>query len=190
MRQYTLPTAVVAALALAVLYGIIAGPVHAPGRPPSSLAGLVLAPNRLPVPAVSFSDTAGARHTLSAFRGRTVLLNLWATWCAPCVRELPALAGLAQAMPAKQFAVVAVDVGRDTAPDARAFLVRHGAGALALDVDSDIELVRKFRAYGLPLSVLIDPQGREVARAEGAAEWDAPGAVAYLRGVVADRHSP
>jgi hypothetical protein len=101
------------------------------------------------------------------------------------VRELPALANLSRALPAKDFAVVAVDVGRDEPADARAFLAAHGAGALTLYLDADITLVRKFRAYGLPLSVLIDAKGREIARAEGAQDWDAPDAVAYLRSVIA-----
>lgn len=182
-RQYTLPTAVAAALALVVLYGIVAGPVHAPGPPPSSLSRLTLSQTPAPVPDVVFTDATGLHHTLASFRGRTVLLNLWATWCAPCVRELPALATLSRTLPAKDFAVVAVDVGHGKPADARAFLSAHGAGALTLYLDSDITLVRRFHAYGLPLSVLIDAKGREIARAEGAQDWDAPDAVAWVRGM-------
>jgi thiol-disulfide isomerase/thioredoxin len=130
---------------------------------------------------VAFSDTAGHRHALSEFRGRTVLLNLWAPWCAPCVRELPALAKLSRSVPASKLTVIAVDVGRGGPEDARAFLSEHGASALSVYVDSDIALVRAFGAYGLPLSVVIDPQGREIARSVGPGDWGAPDAVAYLR---------
>ena len=169
-----------AGLALAVLYVILSAPVHAPG-PPESLSRLALAKTPKTVPSVAFSDSEGRRHVLSEFRGRTVLLNLWAPWCAPCVRELPALAKLSERVPPSKLTVIAVDVGRGGADDARSFLAEHGASALSVYVDSDIALVRAFGAYGLPLSVVIDPEGREIARSVGPGEWDAPEAIAYMK---------
>ncbi len=169
-----------AGLALAVLYVILSAPVHAP-KPPDSLPRLVLAKSPQSVPLVAFSDGAGRRHALSEFKGRVVLLNLWAPWCAPCVRELPALAMLSRSLPAEKLRVIAVDVGRGGPEDARRFLSEHHASALAVYVDSDIALVRAFGAYGLPLSVIIDAKGREIARSIGPGEWDAPDAVAYMR---------
>jgi thiol-disulfide isomerase/thioredoxin len=123
---------------------------------------------------------------LSEFRGRTVLLNLWAPWCAPCVRELPALAKLSRSIPPSKLVVIAVDVGRGGRDDARTFLAEHGASALVVYVDSDIALVRAFGAYGLPLSVVIDAQGREIARSIGPGEWDAPDAIAYMKRLSGD----
>ena len=172
--------ALCAGLALAVLYVILRAPVHAP-KPPDSLPHLVLAKAPKAAPSVAFSDAAGRRHALSEFRGRTVLLNLWAPWCAPCVRELPALAGLSKSAPAAKLAVIAVDVGRGGPDDARTFLAEHGASALTVYVDSDIALVRAFGAYGLPLTVVIDPAGREIARSVGPGDWDAPDAVTYIK---------
>jgi thiol-disulfide isomerase/thioredoxin len=169
-----------AGLALAVLYVILRAPVHAP-KPPDSLPFLVLATSPKAVPSVAFSDAAGRRHALSEFRGRTVLLNLWAPWCVPCVRELPALTGLSRSIPATKLTVIAVDVGRGGADDARTFLAEHGASALTVYVDSDIALVRAFGAYGLPLTVVIDPRGREIARSVGPGQWDASDAVAYMK---------
>jgi thiol-disulfide isomerase/thioredoxin len=134
---------------------------------------------------VAVSDASGARLTLAAFKGKYVLLNLWATWCGPCVRELPALAKLKAALPAGRFAVIAVDVGRGTAADARSFLDAHDARALGTYVDSDLALIHAFNAYGLPLTVLIDPKGREIGRALGPAAWDAPTAIAYFRSLAA-----
>jgi thiol-disulfide isomerase/thioredoxin len=169
-----------AGLALAVLYVILRAPVHAP-KPPNSLPFLVLATSPKAVPSVAFSDAAGRRHALSEFRGRTVLLNLWAPWCVPCLRELPALVRLSKALPPPKLTVIAVDVGRGGPADARSFLAEHGAAVLPVYVDSDIALVRAFGAYGLPLTVMIDPSGREIARSVGAGAWDAPDAVAYLK---------
>jgi thiol-disulfide isomerase/thioredoxin len=153
--------------------------VHA-NVPPAALAELKTeAPQT--VPDVAFSDASGARHTLSSYRGHYVLLNLWATWCAPCVKELPALAKLQGAVPPARLSVVTVNVGRGSAGDTAAFLKDHNATALPVFLDTDTAFIRAFGAFGLPLSILIDPQGREVARAVGPADWDAPDAIAYFK---------
>lgn len=163
----------------AVLYVRLATPVHG-AHPAGALAKLV--PDAAPkaIPAVAFADAGGAPRKLGDFRGRYVLLNLWATWCAPCVHELPALSRLQAAEGPGQLAVVPVNVGRGTAADTAAFLAAHGA-KLPVYLDSKDAFLRAFGAYGLPLSVLIDPQGREIARATGAVRWDAPESVAYFR---------
>jgi thiol-disulfide isomerase/thioredoxin len=183
--------AVFAALALVgVLYEITAKPVHADsGALPSALAPFALAKAPLPVPQVAITDATGTRLSLGAFKGRYVLLNLWATWCAPCVKELPALARLRKAVPPGQLAVVAVDVGRGTPGDARSFLDAHDAKALDAYIDSNIALLRAFNAYGLPLTILIDPKGREIGRAVGPAAWDNPEAVAWFKALTAAKPS-
>lgn len=135
-----------------------------------------------PVPAVAFSDAAGARHSLSEFRGRYLLLNLWATWCAPCVKELPALSHLQAAIGPRKLIVVPVNVGRDNATETTKFLKQHRA-ALPVYIDTNSAFLHAFGAYGLPLTVLIDPRGREIARAIGAVRWDEPEALAYFRGL-------
>jgi thiol-disulfide isomerase/thioredoxin len=164
---------------LAVLYGIERSHVHA--GPPASLAPFALTSPAKAAPQVGFEDAKGKRHTLAEFRGRYVLLNLWASWCAPCVKELPALAKLSQAVPASRLTVIAVDVGRGGADKARAFLKEHDAGALGTYVDTDLALMRSFGSLDLPLTVLIDPQGREIGRALGAADWDTSDAIAYFK---------
>jgi thiol-disulfide isomerase/thioredoxin len=161
--------------------------VHA--GPPASLSPFVAGKAPSAVPTVAFSDAHGNRISLSQLKGRYILLNLWATWCAPCVRELPALARLQGAAGSARFEVIAVDVGRGTASDARAFLDDHGAKGLATYVDANLALLRAFGAYGLPLTVLIDPSGREIARASGPAAWDSAESVAYFRALVADKPS-
>jgi len=173
--------AVVAAGAvLWLVYGTRGGPVHAP----DTMAHFSLTEHPAPLPAVTFSDLAGKRHTLAEFKGRYVLLNLWATWCAPCVKELPTLAKLQAAMGDK-LAVIPVDVGRNETKDSAAFLKSHGAGALPVYRDSDIMLVRTLQAYGLPLTILIGPDGKEVGRAAGEADWGADASVEYLQAITA-----
>ncbi len=164
---------------LVVLYVILARTVHAP---PQSLAKLKWVTARS-APSVSFIDPEGRNHTLAEFRGRYVLLNLWGTWCAPCVRELPALAKLATQLPAQRMSVVAVAIPPGDVASARAFLAEHDAGDLAVYFDDQRAFLKSFRAFALPVTVLIDPDGREVARVFGAEEWDAPDAVAYLKQV-------
>ena len=171
--------AIVLAVALGILYGKGLLSVHQGLEPPASLATLKLQNPPTPAPQVTFSDAAGRRHALADFRGRYVLLNLWATWCGPCVAELPALATLSRHVPGLR--VVAVDVGRDTAGQADAFLKSHRAGVLGTFVDTDITMVRKFKAYGLPMTALIDPKGNVIAKAEGPAEWATPEAVKYFK---------
>ena len=178
-------TAVVVLLAVAlVLYVKPSGPVHAP----PSLSALVPAKTPAVVPDVAFTDGTGKRHMLSAFQGHYVLLNLWATWCAPCVKELPALERLQDATTGTNFAVVPVNVGRDDALETAKFLMSHGAAKLPVNVDTTLALMRTLHVYGLPVTVLIDPKGREIARAEGPAEWDSPDAIAYFKSLAA--HAP
>ncbi len=174
--------AVILAGALAVaLYVTRSGPVHeAATRPPAVLAKLRFAQKPGPIGAAAIADSSGHLHKLSEFRGRYVLLNLWATWCAPCVRELPALARLQSAVEPNRLAVIPVNVGRSTAQETAAFLKSHDA-ALPVYVDSSFAFLRAFRAYGLPVTILIDPRGREIARATGAVSWDAKDSIAYFR---------
>jgi thiol-disulfide isomerase/thioredoxin len=176
-----------AVLLLIVLYGKM-GPIgKASGplpEPPASLAPFKKAQTVLPVPAVAFSGAGGALKSLSEYKGRVVLLNLWAPWCGPCVKELPALAALQKALPSDRFVVLPIDAGREGQAEAQAFLAAHGAGNLQTFVDSNAAVMRTFGAVGLPMTILIDKDGKEIGRAEGAPDWSAPGSVAYLRGVV------
>jgi thiol-disulfide isomerase/thioredoxin len=173
-RFRPLHAAILAAVLLGIagfLYGITGG-AATPPRP------FVLGDAPKTVPEIAFTDATGGRHSLSAYRGRYVLLNLWASYCAPCVQELPALAALKQAAP--ELTVLAVDVGRDTPEQAAAFLKEHGAGDLNVLLDTDLAFIRTLKAYGLPVTVLIDPQGREIGRAMGAVAWDSAKSVAYF----------
>ena len=177
-NRTTLTTAIAALLAVGVLYGIGYGPVHAKPAMPAPLSseneGKAAA-----VPQTPFVDAAGGKHRIGDFKGHYVLINLWATWCAPCVSELPALTKLQAAVPGLK--VVAVDVGHDKADVAAAFLKGHNVAQLGTYVDTDLALLHAFGAYGLPTTVLIDPSGKEIANAEGPGEWASPASIAYFK---------
>ena len=171
--------AAIAAVASGVLYGKGLLNVHQEAHPPASLAALTLEKTPKPAPQIGFADAQGVRHALSALKGRYVLLNMWATWCAPCVSELPALAQLKGAVPG--LMVIAVDLGRDKPAEADAFLKSHHAGSLGTFVDNEITMMRSFGVAGLPTTVLVDPSGKVIGRAEGPAEWAAPESVDYFK---------
>ncbi|HVV29197.1 MAG TPA: TlpA disulfide reductase family protein [Rhizomicrobium sp.] len=177
-KKIIIVSALIVAVVLGVLYGKGLVSVHQGLAPPSELAALKLEKTPKPAPDVAFTDAQGVRHTLASLRGRYVLLNLWATWCAPCVAELPALARLKVFAPGVQ--VIAVNTDRGDV-DAAGFLKSHQAGALGVYRDSDIAMIRSFGAYGLPMTALIDPKGNVIAKAEGPADWDSPDAVAYFK---------
>ncbi len=182
-----IPSLAAAGAALLVLYGIGTSPVHVRPQPalPHALSALI--PDTAPqaAPGVRFRDAAGRPVSLAAFKGRLVILDLWARWCAPCVGELPALGRLQAALGPQRFAVVAVDEDHGNAADSAAFLNAHGAGNLAVYRDPDLALLEAFGAQGLPFSVVIDRRGREIARASGPMKWDDSGAIAYFKAMTA-----
>jgi thiol-disulfide isomerase/thioredoxin len=165
-------------LSLMVLYGIGAAAVHAAPAMPKPL--MAENPDK-PAPVLGFTDAKGMRHTLKDYRGRYVLLNMWATWCAPCVAELPALAKLKAAAP--DLTLVAVDLTghKETPAKAEAYLKDHKVAVLGANVDTETTFMRGFTVAVMPTTVLIDPQGKVVARAEGPAEWASPASIAYFR---------
>jgi thiol-disulfide isomerase/thioredoxin len=181
LRRHHLAIVVVVAVALIgiALYAMRPEGVHETTTRPDSLAKLVAVDSPRRLPAAAFFDAKGARLSLASFNGHYVLLNLWATWCGPCVRELPALAKLQQAVPT--LSIVAVSEGRENAAETERFLKAHRAGALHVYTDPDHAFLAALGVVGLPLSVLMDGKGMERAKAEGPAEWDDPEAIAYMR---------
>lgn len=146
---------------------------------------------RLPTPQAvqdfTFADGEGGQRTLSEWKGKVVLVNLWATWCAPCKVEMPSLDRLQAKLGGADFAVLPISLDRTGAEKPRAFLASAGLSQLGLYLDSKNALMQILRAQGLPLTVLLDRQGREIARLAGPAEWDSPEAEALIRAAIADR---
>lgn len=134
---------------------------------------------------LAFTDGSGAPKTLADWRGRTVLLNLWATWCVPCRKEMPALDALQRKLGGESFEVVAVNVDTRNPDKPRAWLKEVGIDGLAYYADGSGKLMRELGVFGLPTSVLVDPSGCTVATLAGPAEWASPDAVALVRAALA-----
>ena len=126
----------------------------------------------VPIAALSFEDAAGTRRTLADFRGRHVLLNVWATWCVPCRQEMPSLERLQLKLGGSQFTVLALSVDSGGVEAVRSFYAELQLKALDIFVDPSLRVNSALRIVGLPTTVLIDSEGREIARHVGPAEWD------------------
>lgn len=127
-----------------------------------------------------FSDEQGRILSLSAFRGRTVLLNVWATWCPPCREEMPALDRLQAALGGPDFEVVAISIDAQGLPAVRTFFKQVGITRLRPYIDSDHE-AGALATVGIPITLLIDREGREIGRKRGPAVWDDPGVMRTIR---------
>lgn len=132
-------------------------------------------------PKITFENRDGQIVNLVEFEGRVVLLNFWATWCAPCVEELPALDRLQARLGGRDLSVIALSVDRQGASIVGPFLAKLGVRALEMYVDAQGESLKAFQPRGLPTTVLIGRDGRELGRLEGAAAWDSPAAEALIR---------
>lgn len=137
------------------------------------------APRPLPEVALGLAD--GGTVPLSAFRGRVVLMNFWATWCAPCVREMPSLARLHKRLRGEDFTVIAVSEDRGGPQAVEPFVRRHGLEGVPIFYDARMTASRALGIDGIPTTLLIDRDGREVGRIQAAAEWDSPEAIALVR---------
>jgi len=198
--------AVVAALAgFGAIYATVGGGDNARAQAQATSAAATAAPVELPrgagsnplsqghmaafvwkkepeaLPEVTFVDGSGAARTLADWKGRVVLLNLWATWCAPCRKEMPALERLQKELGSDRFEVVALSIDRGGADAAKKFLDQIKVEKLALYVDATARSSSALKAVGMPTTLLIDRQGRELGRLVGPAEWDSADAVRLIK---------
>jgi thiol-disulfide isomerase/thioredoxin len=183
LRKLRVAGAVVALLLGGLLAGLWAArwlappappPVPVAGPPPAVLGTWQPSATAGPALDVDFVDAAGAPVSLAAWRGRVVLVNLWATWCAPCIEEMPALDRVQAKLGGPDFAVVAIAVDRQGERVVRPFFEKLGLAHLVLHLDPANASLRALEARGLPVSVLLDREGRERGRVLGAAAWDGP----------------
>lgn len=133
----------------------------------------------------AFHDESGREHRLAAFRGKGLVVNLWATWCPPCVAEMPALDRLAVLVRGEGIDVLALSQDRGGAGTVRAFYVRTGVRHLGLWLDPRGVAARAWGVRGLPTTLIVDRAGLEAARLEGPAEWDEPALAQHIRALVA-----
>ena len=148
------------------------------------VAALTMATTPLRLPDLAFWDADGKPKKLSDWRGRTVLVNLWATWCVPCRKEMPALEGLQTRLGGANFEVVAINIDTRDPEKPRAFLQNAHLTRLGYFSDEKAKVFQDLksvgRALGMPTSVLIDGQGCEIATIEGPAQWDSDDAVKLI----------
>jgi Thiol-disulfide isomerase and thioredoxins len=129
---------------------------------------------------VEIMTPRGAPYTFDDFAGPVVLVNMWATWCPPCLHEMPSLDRLAAAMRGEGVDVVTVNVERGGRDKAGAWMEEQGLENLGVYVDERMRLGRATGVLGLPTTLILDAEGREIARLQGDAEWDSPEAQALL----------
>ena len=134
------------------------------------------------LPTLRFADEKGHAMTLQDFRGKVVLLNLWATWCPPCREEMPTLDRLQARLGGPGFEVVAVSIDRDGLPAVQEFYLQTGIKQLRVYLDKSGEASANLGVVGLPTTLLIDRESREIGRKIGPAEWDSPEAVTLIQG--------
>src|ERR1700761_8385749 len=152
------------------------------------VAGLTMATTPLRLPDLAFEDANGQPKRLSDWRGRTVLVNLWATWCVPCRREMPALEDLQTKLGGSKFEVVAVNIDTRDPEKPKKFLKDANLTRLGFFNDEKAKVFQDLkgigRALGMPTSVLVDGKGCEIATIAGPAEWDSDDAVKLIRAAV------
>ena len=145
------------------------------------MEGFAVAETPRPAPATRFNGRDGESYTLERFRGKVVLVNFWATWCGPCVREMPSLKRLQARLGGARFTVLALSQDLGGWARMTPFLERHGLGGLPAFHDPKAVTARAAEVRGLPTSVLYGADGRELGRLVGHAEWDSDEALALLR---------
>ena len=200
-RKFALiAAAAVAALGVAAVYGIAAygrngdagacGPALATAKRIAPLArgemaAVSVADTGLQLPALTFKDANGADKTLADFKGRTVLLNLWATWCVPCRKEMPALAALQQKLGGPEFEVVAVNIDTRNLDKPKTWLQQAGVTGLAYYADASAKVFQDLKAIGkamgMPTSLIVDASGCEIASLAGPADWASADALALVK---------
>lgn len=152
------------------------------------VAALTMATAPLRLPDLTFEDANGQPKKLSDFRGKTVLLNLWATWCVPCRKEMPALDSLQTKLGGKDFEVVAVNIDTRDPEKPKNFLKEANLTNLGYFSDQKAKIFQDLktigRALGMPTSVLIDGQGCEIATIAGPAEWASDDAIKLISAAV------
>jgi thiol-disulfide isomerase/thioredoxin len=153
------------------------------------VAALTMATKPLQMPDLAFVDGDGASKKLSDWKGRTVLLNLWATWCVPCRKEMPALDNLQGKLGSDKFAVVAVNIDTRNPEKPKAFLQDGNLTRLGVYTDAKAKVFQDLKsiglALGMPTSVLIDGQGCEIGNIAGPAEWDSEDALKLINAATA-----
>ncbi len=153
--------------------------------PASWAAGFTFTPyptaHKLPLSQVTFENAQGKHMTLADFKGKVVLLNIWATWCPPCVHEMPTLDKLQKLLGGKNFAVVPLSVDKGGIYTVKSFYDDNFISHLPIYVDPTTQVLDTLSILGTPTTILINKQGEEIARTMGPEDWDQPAVIAQIK---------
>lgn len=149
----------------------------------------IMHPAPKPVAAISFADDQGQTRSLADFKGKVIVLNIWATWCGPCRKEMPSLDRLQLALTGPDLAVVPVSIDRGGIDAVSKFYAETGVTHLAKYIDTSGSAVRELGVVGVPATLIIGPTGDEIGRVVGPAEWDAPEVIELLKPLIAKKPS-
>jgi thiol-disulfide isomerase/thioredoxin len=164
-----------------LLFGLFFG-LCTPVRADPVMPGFIAANPPRPMPMLTFTDNKGGIHDLKSYKGHFIVLNLWATWCAPCVKEMPGLNNLRAAFDTyRTFDVIAVTEDHDGLAAAQSFYTRHNINHIPIFADPSGQAPALLHARGLPTTILIAPNGMELGRVEGSADWTAPETIAFIQ---------
>jgi thiol-disulfide isomerase/thioredoxin len=152
--------------------------------PPDPLRNFVAYAAAKPVAPLDFVDGEGQVRSLANFSGKVVVLNLWATWCVPCRKEMPALDRLEASLGGPDFEVVPISIDRGGREIVAAFYAQKGIRELPIYNDTSGEALHALGAIGLPTTLVLDRAGEEIARIVGPAEWDAPEVAELLKKMI------
>ncbi|NNE87394.1 MAG: TlpA family protein disulfide reductase [Silicimonas sp.] len=134
----------------------------------------------------TFTHADGGEHSLAQFEGKHIILNFWATWCAPCRKEMPMLSELQSEFGGDAFEVVTIATGRNELGGIKRFFADVEVDNLPIYLDPRQSLAREMAVLGLPVTLIIDPEGNEIARMIGDAEWNSESAKAIVRGLIGE----
>ncbi len=150
---------------------------------------LVFHPEPVVISEAAFEMEDGSEGTLADWQGKYVLLNFWATWCAPCRHEMPMISELQSEFGGDMFEVVTLATGRNSPGGIDRFFDETGITNLPKHKDPKQAVAREMAVLGLPITVIIDPQGQEIARMRGDADWSSDSAKAIIAGLLASGES-
>jgi thiol-disulfide isomerase/thioredoxin len=149
-----------------------------------TLAKFELAGAPKALPGIGFTDADDKALSLADYKGKVVLLNFWATWCAPCVKEMPSLDRLQAEMGKDKFVVVPLSLDGPSKPKVAPFYKDKNLANLGIYFDKGKKVQQALDIAVLPTSILIDKEGREIGRLQGDADWDKPEAIALMKAAV------
>ena len=162
----------------------MAGPAEAAALLSGDMKKLVIHPEPKPLPDVGLLGLDEAPQSLSDWRGQWVVANFWATWCAPCRHEMPSLDALQGALGGEDFTVATVATGRNAVPAITEFFAEAGVTRLPVLRDPKAQLARQMGVAGLPVTVILNPEGQEVGRLIGDADWNSADAQAVISALI------